>query len=470
MENVQKQKRPLGFYVCSLAFTFERFAFYSAKWLLTIFVVANIAEGGLGLTPADGAKMSANLVAFTYLAPLFGSVISDRFIGARYLVPVGMVLMGAGYLVGANATSPLMANMMIILVSIGTGLFKPQTNAITGRLFKDKKQLDGAFSIQYSFVNVGSFIGTTIMGSLTLATSYSFSFTVCAIVMFIGAVGFIFGWRYLGEAGKRPFKYDENREQTDVIKEVKEEKKPLTTIEKKRVGAIVLVSFFSVIFWVFWYLAYMPVYFYWGADGTGAAHANWFLGNFEVPTIWFDSLNALMCIALGPILAKLWLKLSKRPQGDLSMFKKTSLGMITLGISYVIFTAADIFRGEALASLLWIIAFGMVLSLGEMLFSPLGNSFVSKYSPPRLLSVMMAVWTFAVFIAGKSYGWIYEFTLKFEFVNAYATIAAIAIVSGIILWAMDGKLKGLVVEDDEEEENFETAAANPPHDIDNTKK
>ncbi|MGO1527220.1 peptide MFS transporter [Senegalia sp. (in: firmicutes)] len=467
MENTQKQGRPLGFYVCSLAFTFERFAFYSAKWLLAVFVVASFADGGLGLTPADGAKMSANLVAFTYLAPLFGSVISDRYIGARYLVPVGMVLMGAGYLVGANATSALMVNMMIILVSIGTGLFKPQTNAITGRLFKDKEQLDGAFSIQYSFVNVGSFIGTTIIGVLTLSMGYSFSFTVCAIVMFVAAVGFIFGWRYLGEAGKRPFKYDEDEEQTDVIEETKEEKKPLTTVEKKRIGAIVLVSFFSVIFWVFWYLAYMPVYYYWGGD---AGLADWTIGNFTVPTAWFDSLNALTCIILGPVLAKLWLKLSRRPQGDLSMFKKTSLGMITLGISYVIFTLADIMRGEALASLLWILAFGIVLSLGEMLFSPLGNSFISKFSPPRLLSTMMAVWTFAVFIAGKSYGWIYEFTLNFKFVNAYATIAAISIVSGIILWAMDGKLKGLVVDDEEEEENFETAASNPPHDIDKSKK
>ncbi|MCS4476909.1 hypothetical protein JQ032_18940 [Clostridium botulinum] len=72
MENTSK--RPFGFYVCSLAFTFERFAFYSAKWLIAVFVVAKIANGGLGLTAADAAKMSANLVAFTYAAPLLGQL------------------------------------------------------------------------------------------------------------------------------------------------------------------------------------------------------------------------------------------------------------------------------------------------------------------------------------------------------------------------------------------------------------
>ena len=80
METTSK-KRPFGFYVCSIAFVFERFAFYSAKWLIAVFVVASVANGGLEMTPADAAKMSANLVAFTYLAPVFGGYISDRFVG-----------------------------------------------------------------------------------------------------------------------------------------------------------------------------------------------------------------------------------------------------------------------------------------------------------------------------------------------------------------------------------------------------
>jgi len=435
-------KRPFGFYVCSLAFTMERFAFYGAKWLIAVFVAASVADGGLGLTPADGAKMTANLVAFTYLAPLIGGYISDRYIGARYLVPVGMALMGVGYLVGWQATSATMVNIMITLVSIGTGLFKSQTSAITGRLFDDPRELDNAFSTQYSFVNIGSLIGTTILGLLVGIKGYSFCVLVCGLMMFADAIWFIYGWKYLGETGKKPFKVDEKVEEKDK----QEDTKPLTTIEKKRVGAIILVSFFSVIFWVFWYLAYMPVYYYWGGEN---AAANWMIGNFQVPTAWFDSLNAFMCIALGPILGKLWSRLAKRPQGDLSMFKKTGLGMLLLGLSYIIFGLADITRGANLAPLGWIIAFGMILSLGEMVFSPLGNSFITKFSPPRLITSMMSVWVLAVFFAGKSYGWVYEFTLKFDFAKVQFVIAAIAIAAGLILWAMDEKLNSLVIDDGE---------------------
>ncbi|MDY6045091.1 MAG: peptide MFS transporter [Peptoniphilus sp.] len=444
----EKTKMPFGFYVVSLGFSMERFAFYSAKWLMTVMVAAAVVKGGLGMTDADAAKMSANLVAWTYLAPLIGAVISDRWIGARYLIPVGMALMGAGYLIGWKATTPAMMNLMIVVVSIGTGLFKPQSNAITGRLFDDPDLLDKAYSTQYSFVNIGSFIGTTIIGVLALKFGYSICFFICAIMMFIDTIWFIWGWRYLGDAGKRPFKVDERKEiSKDAVKEAEEEKRPLTTIEKKRVAAIILVSAFSTLFWLFWYLAYMPVYFHWAGDNPAA---NWVIGGFEVPTAWFDSLNALCCITMGPLLGAFWAKRAKSPKGDFNMFQKTSFGLLLLGLAYVIFAVADIARGDGLASLGWIVAFGIVLSLGEMVFSPLGNSFISKFAPAKLLSIMMSVWIFAVFISAKTYGYLYEFTLQFPFAQTYFVIAAIAIVGGIILYAVSPRLNSLVIDEDEE--------------------
>lgn len=206
METTKQKKYPFGFYACSVSFTFERMAYYSAKWLIAVFFVAAVTNGGLGLSAGDGAKMSANLVAWTYIAPIFGGIISDRFIGARYCIPVGMVLMGVGYLVGAQATDKSLMYVMCILVAIGTGLFKGNISAINGRQFDDPKRLDSAFSIQYTFVNIGSFIGTTIIGIITLNGSENFKlgFTLSAIAMFAGAVWFIIAGRSLGDIGKKP--------------------------------------------------------------------------------------------------------------------------------------------------------------------------------------------------------------------------------------------------------------------------
>lgn len=448
-ETVVRNKRPFGFYVCSISFMLERMAYYSAKYLIFVFVAATVVTGGLGLTKVEAALIQSNLVAFTYLAPIIGGYISDRFIGARYCVPVGLILMAVGYFMGGLATGVGTMNIMVALVSIGTGLFKGNVSAINGSLFDDEAQLDSAFSLQYSFVNLGSFIGTTFVGILIATTfangqvqGFRPAFQLCGAICAIDALWFLLGSRYLGEAGKKPFKAGKHTE-----KKVETESKPLTKAEKKKVFAIVLVSLFSVVFWVFWYLTYLAVYDY------GGQFVNMSVGGFLVPLSWFDSLNGLVCIILGPVLAALWFKLSKSPKGDLSLFKKLALGLSFLGLSFLMLVGAEISRGvgapaTSQASIIWIIAFGILLSVGEMLFSPLGNSFVTKYAPNKIYSVLMGVWIFATFLAGKSYGYLYAIASKFPIMQSYVVIPVILFICAVLLFFFDKKLVKLL-EDEE---------------------
>lgn len=445
---IKKNNFPFGFYVCASTFAFERAAYYSSKFLLYIFLTTAIISGGLGIDKGQAAMMQANLVAFTYLSPIIGGYISDRWIGARYTIPVGMFIMGAGYYVGSIATSASMINIMIILVAVGTAFFKGNLSAVCGQLFDDEEKLDAAFSVQYSFVNIGSFVGTTAVGILYLKTfahdgilGFSPCFLIAAIVCIVGGLWFMFGWRWLGNAGKRPFKEGVVEDSAAHV-----DAKPLNLRDKKRIAAIVLVSLFSVLFWVFWYLTYLAVYDY-------AVYVDMFVGGFEVPLAWFDSLNAFMCIALGPVLAGLWIKLSKRPQGDISLFKKLAIGFIFLGLSFFMLVGAEFSRGvgspeSVKASIIWIILFGVLLSMGEMFFSPLGNSFVSKYAPGKMLSVLMGVWIIASFLAGKSYGVLYAFTLKFDMIKVYIAIPIILFVASAILFVFDKQLHSLVEGED----------------------
>lgn len=451
-----ENRRPFGFYVCCLAFMFERMAYYSAKYLIFVFVAATVVTGGLGLTKVEAALIQSNLVAFTYLAPIIGGYLSDRYIGARYCVPVGLALMAAGYFIGGGAQDAAAMNLMITLVAIGTGLFKGNISAINGALFEDKKQLDSAFSVQYSFVNVGAFIGTTGVGILVASTfvngtiqGFRPAFQLCGLICAITTVGFLFGMRFLGEAGKKPFKsgkYVEKKVETAV--------KPLTKVEKKKVIAIVLVSLFSIVFWVFWYLTYLAAYDY------GGQFVNMNLSDFEVPLSWFDSMNAFVCIALGPVLGAIWFKMSKRPGGDLSLFKKLGLGLTFLGLSFLMLVGAEISRGVGApvtdkANILWLVAFAVLLSIGEMLFSPLGNSFVTKYAPNKLYSILMGVWIFATFIAGKSYGYLYAIASSYPIMQTYVVIPVILFVSAAVLFVADKKLVQLL--EDEEKTDIKLA-------------
>lgn len=443
-----KNKKPFGFYVCALGFTFERIAFYTAKYLLAIWIVTEVASGGLGLPDEKGVAMSAAFVAWTYITPIFGGYIADHWISPRICVPVGMILMGLGYLCTWKADSMGLVWAMIVLVSIGTGLFKGNLSGINGLLFHDSDELDEAFSIQYSFVNVGSFIGTTFIAMLAttglfgIKTSFNTVFLICAIFMFIDAAWFILNGKALGDAGKEPFKADQ-REFETVAKKDDAAGDKLTSGDAKRIGAIVLVTLFSAIFWMVWYMAYMPAYYRFGW-GDGSAYmnlANWYIGSFQVPTSWFDSMNALVCIALGPVLAAVWARMAKRPQGDISMFKKTALGIILVGVSYIVMVVADkIAMANGQCSFLWLALVSLLMSLGEMIFSPLGNSFISKLAPAKVLGLLLGFWPIAVFIAQYIYPSLYAWLKTINFTVGYGGLAAVIIVLGIILWLCSGKL------------------------------
>ena len=443
-----KKKKPFGFYVCALGFTFERMAFYTAKYLLAIWIVTEVASGGLGLPDEKGVAMSAAFVAWTYITPIFGGYIADHWISPRICVPVGMILMGLGYLCTWKADSMGLVWAMIVLVSIGTGLFKGNLSGINGLLFHNSDELDEAFSIQYSFVNVGSFIGTTFIAMLAttglfgIKTSFNTVFLICAIFMFIDAAWFILNGKALGDAGKEPFKADQ-REFETVAKKDDAAGDKLTSGDVKRIGAIVLVTLFSAIFWMVWYMAYMPAYYRFGW-GDGSAYmnlANWYIGSFQIPTSWFDSMNALVCIALGPVLAAVWAKMAKRPQGDISMFKKTALGIILVGVSYIVMVVADkIAMANGQCSFLWLALVSMLMSLGEMIFSPLGNSFISKLAPAKVLGLLLGFWPIAVFIAQYIYPSLYAWLKTLNFTVGYGGLAAVIIALGVILWLCSGKL------------------------------
>ena len=209
-----KNKYPIGFYVCTSAYALERMAFYSAKWLIGIFIAAEVIKGGLGLTPADGAKMTANLVAFTYLTPILGGFIADRWMNPRLCIILGALIMGAGYVLGYQASimsSPELLWGMILLVSIGTGLYKGNIAGISGRLFNDKNQLDSAFSIQYSIANMGSFIGTLMVSFIAYEIGFGKTFLVCALLLLLSAIWFYVGGKVtFGEVGKKPFEANES--------------------------------------------------------------------------------------------------------------------------------------------------------------------------------------------------------------------------------------------------------------------
>lgn len=461
-ETNKKKVQPRGFYVCNITSVFERLAYYGAKPILLLFLITAVTEGGLGIESADAAIIAANLTAYTYFAPVIGGYICDRWLGARYAIPLGTLLMGIGYFIGSRATNAGMVNMMVIIVAIGTGLFKGNLSAILGRMYDNKEDLDSAFSLKYSYVNAGAFIGSLMTGFLYLhlfkkgdVLGFRQSFLVSVAFCIIATVWFVANWKNLNGQGIKPFKFKTDINGNIIGEEKKKEKgeksKPLTKLEKRRVVAIVLVSVLSIIFWLFYYQQDLALTIYM------TKFVNMNVGSFEIPPGWVTTtFNGLLCVLLGGIMASIWKKLAARPQGDLNMFQKIGLAFLFLGLAFGIMVVAEFVRGIGApetekVSVFWLFGFVFVLTVGEMCFSPLKDAFVSKYAPKQYTSLLMGVIIIATFCASKLSPYVQVIVDKFDMFPVLAGIFILLMICAVFM-LLTNKMLNRLVEGEEEQD------------------
>lgn len=149
---------PLG----SLFFTemWERFSFYGIRPLLILFMAASVFEGGMGIPREQASAIVGIFAGSMYLAALPGGWLADNWLGQRRAVWYGSILIALGHL--AIALSALWGNTLffigLLLIVLGTGLFKTCISVMVGTLYKDgDSRRDGGFSLFYMGINLGSF-------------------------------------------------------------------------------------------------------------------------------------------------------------------------------------------------------------------------------------------------------------------------------------------------------------------------
>ena len=128
----------------------------------------------------------------------------------------------------------------------------------------------------------------------------------------------------------------------------------------------------------------------WAADRTDRT-VNLIFWSAEIPITWFQAFNPFMIFAFTPFVVALWARQAQRGT-EPSPVVKMALGCAGCGISYLILATAAVYAGSAEASWLWLFAYFVVITTGELYLSPIGLSLVSKVAPVRHVSMMMGMW------------------------------------------------------------------------------
>ena len=220
---------------------------------------------------------------------------------------------------------------------------------------------------------------------------------------------------------------------------------PLTSIEKQRITVIVILTFFVIFFWA-------------GFEQAGSSltlYTDKFIdrqvGGYIIPTTFFQSVNPLFIVALGPIFAWFW---SSKYGKNLTTPMKMSLGMVLLGIGFLFMYAAtfkvvtegagdaEVVKQKAALSFLVMTYF--FHTIGELCLSPVGLSVVTKLALIKLASMLMGVWMLSSFVANILGGFISAFVEKLGADVIFISIAGFVIGLGVLMMLVSKRLSSMM--------------------------
>ena len=426
----------------ALAFLFatemwERFSYYGMRALLVLYMVKYLllpqqAANVLGLGafrsalefvfgPLDLQPLASQIYGFytglVYLTPILGGLLADRVLGQRRTVILGAALMAAGHFMMAFEHLFLLALLVLIL---GNGAFKPNISTQVGQLYAPgDRRRDRAFSIFYVGINLGAFLAPLVCGTLGEELGWHYGFGAAGVGMTLGLVIYLIATPHLPK---------------DAFTRREAPKTPLDRDARRSIVALLLLFF--------------PVSLYWATyEQQGNTIALWadqftdrhFLG-LEIPVTWFQAFNPFMIFAFTPLVVALWRRQATR---EPSTVTKLAIGCGLNATAFLIMAMAA-WSGGAQASWLWLLAFFVVVTVGEIYLSPTSLSLVTKVAPASLLSMMMGVWLATSFVGGFLAGYLGTFWSSMGKLEFFLMLAGISAGAGIAIALLYLPLRGVL--------------------------
>jgi POT family proton-dependent oligopeptide transporter len=206
--------------------------------------------------------------------------------------------------------------------------------------------------------------------------------------------------------------------------------------EWRRVTALIVIFIIVIVFWMVFHQNGSTLT-YWADENT----------DWNVSGTISNAINPFWVVALTFPLVWFWKKLDQAGR-EPSTPTKMAIGMFLTGLSfYVLYFAAKM--GEASAtegpyafkvSPAWLISSYGIVTLGELMLSPMGLSLVSKVAPIRMRGMMMGGWFVATAIGNKltMIGVFWERWLHSTF---FAVLGAMALIMSVVLFLLLKPLK-----------------------------
>lgn len=440
----------------------ERFSYYGMQAILMIYLYYSLTDGGLGIDKAIAGGVLGAYGGSIYLATLVGGFVADRVLGAeRTLFYSGVVIMLGHILL---AVLPGLSGLILglLFIALGSGGVKAPASAMVGSLYENDKNRhlrDAGFSLFYISINIGAFFGPLITGILQSKVGFHYGFGAAAVGMAIGLFLYSLGRKELGnQTASNPLSAKGKKISTIAT---------LATIAVLAVliagGVITLGNFKMLLLGVviviatgyFAYLltnsqvsqaqkghilAYIPLFLclcvFWALYMQNYTllvvyfdeSVNRMLGGFEFPVGWQPSMQSLWVIALAGMMSALWTKLGNKAPSTPFKF---ALSLLVVSMTFVFFIYY-IKAGAMMPIMVYMASLG-VLTIAELLISPISLSFATKVAPSFFKTQMVAL-NFLALSIGLTLGGILfgEFFVETDPLAYYYLLIKLGIIAGVV--------------------------------------
>ena len=250
------ENQPKGLWALALANTGERFGYYTMLAVFLLYLQANF-----GFETGTASTIYSTFLMMVYFLPIIGGIAADKF-GFGKMVTTGIFIMFIGYLVlslplGKDTVAIAAMGLSLILIALGTGLFKGNLQVMVGRLYDEPQfasNRDSGFSLFYMAINIGAMFAPTaaikIMDwaqanlHVSVEDSYHFAFAVaCASLILSIAIYYAFGFTYKHVLARETKKKDADDNKAEI-----DELSPAET--KERIICLCLVFAVVIFFWM----------------------------------------------------------------------------------------------------------------------------------------------------------------------------------------------------------------------------
>ena len=427
MINTIQKKQPSQLYILAVIMSCERFSFYGMRLLMIFYLteVHNMSDG-------DAKEIAGAFSSLFTSVQFFGGFITDRWLGSRISVFVGLFLMTIGHLIISIDSFEFFSHGLGVLVCAAMFMRVPIL-ALAGECYKeDDPRRTIGFTLFYSLFNIGAIASNLIGEKVARTFGWHYGFGLAAVVMVIGFVTYVWTRKLFVNIGKPkvPLKIRHFLILALAVIVLSKGFSMLMLSDiygyvSTAILVIALLTFFVIVFFfvhknqrsammkigfitlvcfvgftILDQLEYsVPLFSRRNVDRIVSFS---FMGNnfsYELEANMFQAMNPGIVLLAGPAIALLWRKLQKR---DIIVrdTMKIMIGLFIAGASYTLFYfctfAADETAKVHYSYLLLIIA---LVSSAEVFLQPVAYSVITNEAPVLYRTIIFGLFKVGIGLA-----------------------------------------------------------------------